>query len=183
MKDYTQTDLQQRMLVLGLHWPIDPHVVAVRSNKDTPDAFDDVAYSFITKTPKRYTITTNPGTYWLQNFLNPGAGGTAVLADDRQYIFSWKKGMHHGKPAFVQMKPVLIFRDANKDTRTDESGEPVWGMYGINLHRAGKKSVLNLKWSAGCQVWANEDEFEDFLNDCDLKRVVILPAYTLLKEF
>jgi len=41
------------------------------------------------------------------------------------------------------------------------------GIYGINIHRAtsrvGGESVQVDKWSAGCQVMANNSEFKTFM--------------------
>ena len=40
------------------------------------------------------------------------------------------------------------------------------GFYGINIHKAGKDSTQVDKWSAGCQVFANEDDFAEFMSVC-----------------
>ena len=38
------------------------------------------------------------------------------------------------------------------------------GIYGINIHKAGKYSKQIDRWSAGCQVIAKEKNFDFFMN-------------------
>ena len=165
----------------------DLNIVGFRNPQGTPDKFDDCCYvvyrddsgSWCTH---RYPITTDPGLYWL---LNPGRSvGTAILKEG-QYRGCWQIGLHKGKtPALVQIKPVTVYRDANKNNRHDTSGVPTeTGLFGINLHRAGTNSVAVDKWSAGCQVWARNSDFEDFLAICNKqvsKRNWPTFTYTLL---
>ena len=48
------------------------------------------------------------------------------------------------------------------------------GIYGINIHRAtsraGGKSTQVDKWSAGCQVIADNDDWHEFLDVCQIAR-------------
>jgi hypothetical protein len=39
------------------------------------------------------------------------------------------------------------------------------GLFGINIHRASKWGVSKLidRWSAGCQVIASNEDFDDFM--------------------
>lgn len=106
--------------------------------------------------------TTDPGVDWLEN---PGkAAGTAILKEG-QYLDSWELGLHRGQyEALRQCKPVLVYRDSNRDRTLDLSENTVVeGLYGINLHaatrRAGGVSTEVGKWSAGCQVHASEAGF------------------------
>ena len=53
----------------------------------------------------------------------------------------------------------------------DHSFKEDTGIFGINIHRANEAvASKNIdKWSAGCQVFANDADFETFLELC--KRV------------
>src|SRR5690606_4080192 len=64
---------------------------------------------------KIWTITTDPGTYWLNNPIN--RLGTAILKPN-QWIDCWQIGNHKGDPkhpALVQVKPVTVWRDSYRD--------------------------------------------------------------------
>lgn len=109
-----------------------------------------------------WTATTDPGRYWIENGR---ADGTAILKPG-QYRGAWELGLHKGeKPALVQVKPVTVYRDANKDATLDKAKEDT-GLFGINIHRAGAASTVVDKWSAGCQVFAFDADFEEFLALC-----------------
>lgn len=113
------------------------------------------------------TGTTDPGTYWLNNPMNPH--GTAILKEG-QYRGAWKLGKHQGKyDALVQKKEVTVIRDGNKDGVLDlDSGYEESGFFGINHHRANSKneSVQVDKWSAGCQVTADPHLYDIFIQLC-----------------
>ena len=89
-----------------------------------------------------------------------------------QFRRSHKIRLHAGKyPALGQCGPVTVYRDANKDDRYDlDDSNTQTGLYGINIHRAtgrkGKTSTQVDKWSAGCQVIANNDDWHEFLDIC-----------------
>ena len=70
---------------------------------------------------------------------------------------------------------VKVYRDANKDGVYDYDESTVdEGLFGINIHRAtalsGKTSTYIDKWSAGCQVIANNDDWHEFLDICEKAR-------------
>lgn len=112
----------------------------------------------------RYPATTVPGRYWLENLMNPK--GAAILAPG-QYFDAYEQGLHKGKPALVQVAPVKVFRDSNRDDRIDCSDKTLEsGLFGLNIHRAGWSSKVVGKWSAGCQVFQHEESFEQFLRIC-----------------
>jgi hypothetical protein len=68
-----------------------------------------------------------------------------------------------------QQKPIKVWRDDNKDNVYDHIADDIQdGIFGINIHRAtkypGKESTQVDKWSAGCQVIAAYNDFEEFMN-------------------
>ena len=117
----------------------------------------------------QYSITTDPGKYWLENPINPK--GTAILVPG-QYPGTWKLGKHQGKyEALVQRKPVKVWRDNNKDSIIDypyAHAEVSEGYFGINIHRSNPydKSYIVDKWSAGCQVFQAVDDYKEFMGLC-----------------
>tara|TARA_R110001599_G_scaffold136553_3_gene315009 strand:- start:2622 stop:3212 length:591 start_codon:yes stop_codon:yes gene_type:complete len=133
----------------------------------------------------RWNGTTDPGTYWLQNPMNPH--GTAILKEG-QWRGCWKLGLHQGKyEALVQRKEVTVIRDGNKDNVLNiEDGYEDTGFFGINHHRANSKteSIQVDKWSAGCQVTANPNEYDTFIQICKESKEIWGEAltYTLLNK-
>jgi hypothetical protein len=129
-----------------------------------------------------FTCTTNPGTHWLKNLLNPKG---AALLKPGQYVDSWKIGMHQGKyKALVQAKPITVYRDGNKNDLAEESSVEQTGLFGINIHRANPSAISTIidKWSAGCQVLNNPEQFKTLLDTCEKSGQKAF-TYTLLREF
>jgi len=166
----------------------DINIIGVRKKNGQPNKFDDRIYVICKNDADQWQewswpATTDPGTYWLQQPMN--VLGTAILKEG-QWRSSWKIGLHRGeKPALVQIKTVTVYRDKDRDVELDfDQGEST-GLYGINIHRAGKNSVNVDKWSAGCQVFANDADFEEFMALCH-KQVKAgygdVFSYTLLEE-
>ena len=102
--------------------------------------------------------TTDPGRYWLEHPMN--SGGTATLVEG-QYK-SYKIDKHQGKyKAICQRRnKVKVYRDGNKDAIHDMEAESITeGYYGINIHKSSPYSTYVNKWSAGCQVFREERQF------------------------
>ena len=122
-----------------------------------------------------YDCTTDPGRYWVENIMRKE--GVAVLKEG-QYRGSHKIRLHQGRyEALGQNGPVTVYRDANKDGKFDLSDDNTQtGLFGINIHRAtkwgGKKSSQVDKWSAGCQVIADNDNWHTFLGICQSAREI-----------
>lgn len=149
--------------------PFELNIVGIRSNYNKPNVFDDSIHVLFTDSTGHqqvlsWPVTTDPGTYWLQNPMN--TQGTAVLKPG-QYVGSHALGMHRGQYlALVQVRPVTVIRDFNRDGRADyQTGREETGLFGINIHRAlasGSTKYID-SHSAGCQVFANAEHFAIFL--------------------
>lgn len=147
--------------------PNELNIVGVRNDSTTPNKFDDFIYVFW-KTDKGgwegkyFTATTDPGTYYLKNPLSKL--GTAILKEG-QYVDSFKIGLHKGKyEAVVQIKPITVIRDYDRNAILDfNNGREETGLFGVNIHKAGKDSKDVDTWSAGCQVFQKSDDFENFM--------------------
>lgn len=109
-----------------------------------------------------YSITTDPGLYYMHNLYN--YEGCAIMVPG-QYRGLWQIGLHKGQyKALVQKNPVKVYRDKNQDNTYDLIPTTInTGIFGINLHRAGKESKQIDKWSAGCQVFASAVKFNEII--------------------
>ena len=170
------------------------NIIGIRSNQNNKvtNLYDD-ALVVVYKTPSGkwtkqiYRITTEPGTYYMvKNLLNPK--GTSILAPG-QYRGCWEIGKHQGKyKALVQKKKVFVYRDNNRDMVYDLLPEKLdAGVFGINIHRSNEfqVSVFVNSYSAGCQVFADPNQFQSFLRLCELQRAYFKSnsfTYTLLDE-
>lgn len=159
-----------------------------RANSETPNSFDDELHVFtnIAKTgrPKWaylvFKITTDPGTYWLKNPMNPQ--GTAILKAG-QYVDAYSIDKHRGKYyALCQRKgKVTVIRDYDRDAVLDfYNGKEATGMYGINIHRANRSGDTYSvdKNSAGCQVFKNANDFQFFMKLCEVHRSLYGNTFT-----
>mgnify|MGYP003629608765 CR=1 FL=1 len=146
------------------------NIIGIRSSSPKSNKFDDrmcVVYKddsgWVTRT---WECTTDPGQYWLENPIN--VEGTAILVPG-QYRGVYKIAKHQGKyHALCQRNGrVKVYRDNNRDDILDRDDESVMnGVFGINIHKAGSHSTQVDKWSAGCQVFSNESDFDDFMDIC-----------------
>lgn len=161
------------------------NIIGIRNNQQITNAFDDTMcciyrsiYGWVTR---YWRISTDPGFYYAEHPCNDN--GTAILVPG-QYRGAFIIGKHKGQyTALVQYKPVTVYRDRNKD-HTIDTGRTETGMFGINIHKAGRKSVQVDRWSAGCQVFAVEKDFNDFMKLCDTSSIYYGPVftYTLLER-
>ncbi len=160
------------------------NIVGLRNDSVIPNSFDDEIHVFYTKQDGSWNYhiwpaTTDPGTFWLNNPVYEQ--GTAILAQG-QYQNSYAIGKHKGLyEALVQTKPVTVIRDYDRDALLDfYNGEKQTGNFGINIHRAestGTTKQIN-KYSAGCQVFQNAHDFEQFMVLCEQHRKLYGNSFT-----
>lgn len=183
---FTLSAIQEVLKNKGYDYFDTLNIISVRSNKTIPNLFDDWLY-LIFKDEKEiinvyeYSITTDPGVYWLKNPLNPN--GTAILIPG-QYKNSHVIGLHQGKyEALKQQKSLKIWRDNSKSSTLNRNGEIYEGIFGINIHRgnATTESSVVEKWSAGTQVFKKAADFDFFMNICKKSNQKAF-TYTLLEE-
>ena len=173
----------------------DVNIIGIRNDETqgrVTNAFDDtMTISYKNEDGEwqyhEFNCTTDPGTHWVENILNDR--GVAILKPG-QYRGSHKLRLHQGKYlALGQKKHMKIYRDANLDGQYDLIEESVKDeLIGINIHRAtsraGNKSTRVDKWSAGCQVIADNDDWHEFLDICQIAREIHGNSfsYTLLNS-
>lgn len=155
--------------------PYELNIVGIRSNSTASNRFDDTLHVFYRERVngvlrwqhEQFSITTDPGTYWLSNPAYET--GTAILKPG-QYRNAYQIGLHHGKyEALVQAHPVSILRDYDRDAVLDFfNGTSFTGLFGINIHRANAVGTTKIidHYSAGCQVFANAEDFARFMLLC-----------------
>ena len=166
------------------------NIIGVRSNNNkVTDKYDDIlVVDYNTDNCHKrvcYTITTEPGKYYMQNLCNPK--GAAILVPG-QYRGCWQIGLHHGKyKALCQRKAVKVYRDNNKDMIYNMTPKSIdKGIFGINIHRSNKTCICDTidKYSAGCQVFNDPVEFNAFMRLCETQRKLYGNSftYTLINE-
>ncbi len=181
---YTREQIQKAVEAKGYRYftngDFNVNIVGVRNSETqgrVTNAFDDkITISYKVDGEwcfECFDCTTDPGTHWVENIMRKE--GVAVLKPG-QYSKSHKLRLHAGKYlALGQQNPVTVYRDNNKDGIYDlDDNNTQTGLFGINIHRAtgraGKKSTRVDKWSAGCQVIADNDDWHCFLDICQQAR-------------
>ena len=169
--------------------PYSLNIIGIRSKGTIPSAFDDWLYLIyrdenLDMQIYEFSITTDPGAYWLRNSIN--INGTAILVPG-QYYGSHAIGKHQGKyEALKQNRPVRVWRDNTGNTVIDKEGKVFEGIFGINIHRSSANGSSNTveKWSAGCQVFQNVSDFNFFMRICRKASEIYGNSftYTLLEE-
>ena len=181
MIKYEIDEIKNEFKRLNYKW-FDFHFVGIRSKKNEQNIFDDTFCLINGNDIKHFSCTTNPGTFWLLNLMNKKG---AALLKPNQYVDTWAFGNHLGQyKAFIQIKPVEVFRDANLNSIAEESKVIDKGIFGINIHRASSNFISKFidKWSAGCQVINNPNDFKLVLSDAERTKLKLF-TYTLLNEF
>ena len=173
--EFTRLQIEETVKSKGYKWfengNYNLNIVGVRNsstNEEVTNKFDDLLtvsykvgniWNF-----RQWGCTTDPGKYYTENLLNPD--GVAILVPG-QYRSTYSIGLHQGKyEALKQMKPVQVYRDDNKDNCYDMQPDDIQeGIYGINIHRASSSGTSTQidKWSAGCQVVANYEDFNKLM--------------------
>ena len=152
------------------HGLYDLNIIGIRTADDDSNTFND----WLTVSHQRndgtlafyaFQATTDPGTYWREHPQN--VKGTAKVCHG-QYRGLWELGKHRGKyEALTQVGGIDVTR--YKKGNTDAENHKIHhGVFGINLHHASSSGSSQLvdKWSAGCQVLADIDDFNFLMTLC-----------------
>lgn len=149
--------------------PYELNIVGVRSNSKITNKFDDFIYVVFKNAmgaweQHRFNATTDPGLHFINKPMNKA--GTAILKHG-QYKGTYQIGLHRGKyKALVQRKPVTVYRSNKSGTDIEKKAATQTGQFGINIHHAkgdGTTEDVN-RWSAGCQVIANINDFKKLMD-------------------
>lgn len=173
--EFTRSQVEKAVKSKGYKWfengDYNLNIVGIRNsstNNEITNKFDDL----LTVSYKidgiwyfhQWEATTDPGLHWAENLLNKD--GVAILVPG-QYRGSHAIGRHRNYTALRQQKPLKVYRDKDKDKEYDLIEENIQeGIYYINIHRAnawGTSTQID-KWSAGCQVIANNNNFDRLMD-------------------
>lgn len=109
--------------------------------------------------------TTEPGRFFTDHPLNKG--GAARIAFGQYKAWSvgiHKKGTSSAHEALVQVGPVTVHRDLNKDGKRTGDKIDVGSGFGVNQHWGFDADPNNIgKASAGCLVGRSTDEHKQFM--------------------
>lgn len=190
MKQLDFETIKRSVIAKKYSWFSDkPMIVGIRTSTHLPDVFDDfivLCQESKNKYFKGWMATTEPGIYWLNNPMNiKGAG----ILKPSQYLNCWSFGKHgsglNNHKALVQVRPITLYRDNNKDSKIDVDPTKIdTGLFGINIHSTGKDNWIAPKinkWSAGCQVFPNYVAFKEFVKELEDSKQSTF-SYTLLEE-
>ena len=174
----------------------DVNIIGIRNDKTkgrVTNAFDDtITISYKNEDGEwqyhEFDCTTDPGSAYMDNPILENTG--CAILKPNQYRGSHKIRLHGGKyTALGQKKDVTVYRDNDRDNNYDlDESKTDTGLFGINIHRAtgraGNKSTRVDKWSAGCQVIADNDDWHQFLDVCQTAREIHGNSfsYTLLNS-
>ena len=178
---YTRNQIETAVKSKGYVWFSDPNkkgydvnIVGVRNNAPSvadkvTNVFDDcLTISFLDEKGVEqfycWSATTDPGKKGVMEFHNNK--GVARLIPG-QYRSVWMIDLHQGKyQALCQRNgDVSVYRDANRNLTFEELITD-FGMFGINIHKAGQDSTWVENWSEGCQVFKRVKDFDVFMSIC-----------------
>ena len=199
---YTREQIEQAMASKGYKYfqdnnnkGYDVNIIGIRNSETkgrVTNAFDDtitIAYKVDGEWQyHEFDCTTDPGSAYMDNPILENTG--CAILKPNQYRGSHKIRLHGGKyTALGQKKDVTVYRDNDRDNNYDlDESKTDTGLFGINIHRAtsraGGKSSRVDKWSAGCQVIADNDDWHQFLDICQTAREIHGNSfsYTLLES-
>jgi hypothetical protein len=162
VRKYEDKELLDRVksLVNYQYIPHDYWAIAVRSNEDITDEFDDKIYLY---RGEQFVMVTSCTT-------NKGLKGTAVMKADVWNYDAYKYGLHKQKmKALRQVKGIPYYRDRDFDGKTDASGTEYRDIIYMNIHGAtyneGSKKITQKigGWSEGCIVLNRNEDYEKFI--------------------
>jgi hypothetical protein len=134
-------------------------------NENTPNQFNDSRFLVeVNPTPRlvgAWEASIEPGNHYTKQPMNPQ--GTAQIQVPGQYK-AWRIGKHKNRElALVQVAPVDIIRDTNRNGKADEGDEKSHSQIGANQHSASDQKVVD-DASAGCPVGRTSKGHQEFMN-------------------
>lgn len=166
-------------------------------NDDAPNRFNDrrIVIEIVGGTPEikgMWEATTEPGTYWINNPMNPR--GAARIQFNQ--FKAWRVGPHKDQPlALVQVSNLTVHRDFDRNGIRTGDKLHTGSDFGINQHHANDAPRHDIgRWSAGCLVGRTKAGHKEFmsiimkdrryqLNSNYIFETTIIPGDDLLKEF
>ena len=172
---YSKEKIEKTVKAKGYAWfengDFNLNIVGVR-NSNTGNKVSNLFDDILTLSYKigevwqynEWTITTDPGKKAVLEFHNPNGVARVVPG---QYRGSHQIGLHQGKyEALKQKGNIKVYRDKNKDMQFDTNTIEEGSAFGINIHHSSfdGTSTYVENWSEGCQVFANINSFNTFMD-------------------
>ena len=138
-------------------------------NDDRPNFFNDLRVAFSIDADgmprmEAWEGTTEPGIFWTLNPMNPGGAARIAFGQYKSWIVgTHRAGRSGAHEALVQVEPVTVYRDLNKDyQRTGDRTDK--GLFGINQHWGYDSPKDDLgHTSAGCLVGRSREGHKQFM--------------------
>lgn len=165
---------------------INVNIFGIRDRKGAMNSYCDWL-GVIWKTNKNeikmkiWPASTKAGLYY---FNNPMNGKDTCIIKEGQYKSAYEIGNYHNYKALRQVKPLVYYRDSNRDNKADyDEATLQTALRQTHIHKSGKDSTIVHNWSAGCQVFKRESDFNEFMNiiDKSSKYYGTTFTYTLFK--
>lgn len=197
VRGYTDEQLLNRVKSLSNYRtiPTGYWIIGVRSNEDTPNVYDDKFYIY--KNDEFIDVltgTTNCGTPALKGgYKKYNNDGAFVLKSDMWHHNMWKYVYRTSRGHELrQVHAVTGYRDGNNNDKSEEIGDEIVGLFGINFHTNTFKWYNSyVSWvigwnSAGCQVTNEREKYLKYLllfkSRLKAKKQTYV-TYCLLNEF
>ena len=143
-------------------------------NDNAANKFNDSRFLVeVNPTPRlvgAWEASIEPGNYYIKQPMN--ASGAAQIQVPGQYK-AWRVGKHKVRElALVQVAPVDIIRDKNRNGKVDEGDKKEHSLIGANQHSASDQQFVDAA-SAGCPVGRTSKGHQEFMRflqeDADYK--------------
>ena len=134
-------------------------------NDNKPNQFNDSRLLVeVNPTPRlvgAWFASIEPGNHYTHQPMN--AKGAAQIEVPGQYR-AWRIGKHKGREiALVQVAPVNIVRDFNRNSKVDEEDKKEYSLIGANQHSGSDQRFVG-NASAGCPVGRTTKGHQEFMN-------------------
>ena len=134
-------------------------------NDNEPNQFNDSRFLVeVNPTPRligAWFASIEPGNHYTKQPMN--ALGAAQIQVPGQYK-AWRIGKHKGREiALVQVAPVNIIRDFNRNSKVDKEDIKEYSLIGANQHSASDQKFVD-NASAGCPVGRTSAGHQEFMS-------------------
>ena len=134
-------------------------------NENAPNQFNDSRFLVeVNPTPRligAWEASIEPGNHYTKQPMN--SDGAAHIQVPGQYK-AWRIGKHKGREiALVQVAPVNIVRDYNRNSKVDKGDKKEYSIIGANQHSGSDQKFVD-NASAGCPVGRTSKGHQEFMS-------------------
>ncbi|NJO64412.1 MAG: hypothetical protein HC836_41465 [Richelia sp. RM2_1_2] len=134
-------------------------------NENAPNQFNDSRFLVeVNPTPRligAWSASIEPGNHYTKQPMKQK--GAAQIQVPGQYK-AWRIGKHKGREiALVQVAPVNIIRDYNRNSKVDKGDKKEYSIIGANQHSGSDQKFVD-NTSAGCPVGRTSKGHQEFMN-------------------